>query len=587
MSTWKWKGDVLLGTNGLSFLSGTGDPTGVVSAPPGSLFLRSDGGAGTGIYVKESGTGSSGWAAIRTSGSGSIVLRVNGVNTSLQTVLNLTGTGVSITDAGSGEVHINVTAAGLVYSNGSITNVQQALDKALYVAPAISISNDIGTVELGTTLTAINVSWTLNKVVSSLSFTAVDSHLAPGTAPVAISPTSLVNQLFAGSYRPSVPVDLDYTLTAGDGTSTVSATTKVFVQPKVYWGASALTALISSQIVSLPNSAFALSVDQTAVYDCTGGKYPYFCYPSSFGSLTAVFVNGVPFTNYTVSTVLVTNAAGFTQNYNVVRFTGIQTGLMTVKWNGLPETNDDSLIASLQDLGLLSPSGKLLLPKGFNVADQKRFSIITRQGGAGPVPPQAVGDDFSTFGSIIVADVNPTSDLGASITYQASGGAIDVAYGFNGDLYFRTGRGVAGWAAVYFPGTTDVRNYYALSDVADGVIDTFGQTDTPTGSFAAFRFSTLAGDTNWKCMTSNGSSITVVDSGVVYDNKEHVFAIQMDDVNGVIRFYIDKLLVASITTTRPAAGINLRFLVSSCKHVTPPNSSDLIGLGQIQTFVDF
>jgi hypothetical protein len=41
--------------------SGTGTPEGVVTANVGSLFLRTDGGAGTTLYVKESGTGNTGW----------------------------------------------------------------------------------------------------------------------------------------------------------------------------------------------------------------------------------------------------------------------------------------------------------------------------------------------------------------------------------------------------------------------------------------------------------------------------------------------------------------------------------------------
>lgn len=42
---------------------GEGSPEGVVSAPKGTAYLRSDGGAGTSFYVKESGSGSTGWAA--------------------------------------------------------------------------------------------------------------------------------------------------------------------------------------------------------------------------------------------------------------------------------------------------------------------------------------------------------------------------------------------------------------------------------------------------------------------------------------------------------------------------------------------
>lgn len=43
--------------------SGTGSPETVVTAGVGSLYLRTDGGAGTTLYVKESGTGNTGWIA--------------------------------------------------------------------------------------------------------------------------------------------------------------------------------------------------------------------------------------------------------------------------------------------------------------------------------------------------------------------------------------------------------------------------------------------------------------------------------------------------------------------------------------------
>lgn len=42
---------------------GSGSPEGVVTAPVGHLYLRTDGGAGTTFYVKETGTGNTGWVA--------------------------------------------------------------------------------------------------------------------------------------------------------------------------------------------------------------------------------------------------------------------------------------------------------------------------------------------------------------------------------------------------------------------------------------------------------------------------------------------------------------------------------------------
>ena len=43
--------------------TGSGTPEGAVAAPVGTLYLRTDGGASTTFYVKESGTGDTGWVA--------------------------------------------------------------------------------------------------------------------------------------------------------------------------------------------------------------------------------------------------------------------------------------------------------------------------------------------------------------------------------------------------------------------------------------------------------------------------------------------------------------------------------------------
>lgn len=42
---------------------GTGSPEGVVTASPGTLYLNQSGGSGTTLYVKEGGTGNTGWVA--------------------------------------------------------------------------------------------------------------------------------------------------------------------------------------------------------------------------------------------------------------------------------------------------------------------------------------------------------------------------------------------------------------------------------------------------------------------------------------------------------------------------------------------
>lgn len=54
---------IILGSSGPKWTSGSGSPESAVSAPVGSFYSRTDGGANTSFYVKESGSGNTGWVA--------------------------------------------------------------------------------------------------------------------------------------------------------------------------------------------------------------------------------------------------------------------------------------------------------------------------------------------------------------------------------------------------------------------------------------------------------------------------------------------------------------------------------------------
>lgn len=63
---------VELGSGGPIFKTGTGTPESAVTAPQGSVFLRTDGGSNTTLYSKESGSGNTGWLPVITDVSGQI-----------------------------------------------------------------------------------------------------------------------------------------------------------------------------------------------------------------------------------------------------------------------------------------------------------------------------------------------------------------------------------------------------------------------------------------------------------------------------------------------------------------------------------
>ncbi len=56
-------GNIEMGSGGPIIATGTGSPESSIAAGVGSIYLRTDGGAGTSMYVKESGTGGAGWVA--------------------------------------------------------------------------------------------------------------------------------------------------------------------------------------------------------------------------------------------------------------------------------------------------------------------------------------------------------------------------------------------------------------------------------------------------------------------------------------------------------------------------------------------
>ena len=66
-STLRWANGYITqvrpGAGAVIWTSGTGTPEAAVTAPIGSLFTRTDGGAATTLYVKESGAGNTGWVA--------------------------------------------------------------------------------------------------------------------------------------------------------------------------------------------------------------------------------------------------------------------------------------------------------------------------------------------------------------------------------------------------------------------------------------------------------------------------------------------------------------------------------------------
>lgn len=240
----------------------------------------------------------------------------------------------------------DLSATEVNYNNPSYSTVAAALDQLLYVAPSInSHTNRItygasspfnqnvssnassNTIEIGNTVSRIELFWSLNKTVTTQSIAYTGGSI--GSIDAALRAYDHTGQSLSGSTR-------IYTLTVGDGTSTDSSpTTSIYFNARRHWGTSANTSLTSAQILALASNEFASSHGKSGViYNCTGGLYPYYAYPASWGTLNSVTVGGLAFSDYTYTTVSHTNASGYTQNYYVYRFNNLQSGSsISVNWD--------------------------------------------------------------------------------------------------------------------------------------------------------------------------------------------------------------------------------------------------------------
>lgn len=210
----------------------------------------------------------------------------------------------------------NATASAIAYTNPaypSLDNVQEALDTLLYVPPQItSISNNVGTVEIGQTITAVTLNWALNKTL----IVSQTWNNGIGSVPIDARTYSLTGL--------SLTADKTYTLTVVDEKNTVSSSTYIQFRNKRYWGVSANESLSNVDILAM-NKEFSTSRSQSRVFDCTGGKYFFFAWPSTFGTPTFK-INGLTNTAFIKTTQSFTNASGYTTNYDVWRCQYLQNG---------------------------------------------------------------------------------------------------------------------------------------------------------------------------------------------------------------------------------------------------------------------
>ena len=202
------------------------------------------------------------------------------------------------------------SAANVTYDNPLYPNVKAALDELLYVPTTVSLSGG-GLYEVGRLITSVNLSWSINK---SIVYQSIDNGI--GTIDPSLRTYNQTGQ--------SITSNRPYTITVNDGKNNSTSTTTVAFQYKRYFGVTSSTTISDAEILTL-SKEFSTSRVMNKTFNCSGGKYFWIIYPSSFG-LATFKVGGLSFSDMILETRNITNDVGAVVPVNIYRVNNIQTG---------------------------------------------------------------------------------------------------------------------------------------------------------------------------------------------------------------------------------------------------------------------
>lgn len=114
---------------------GSGTPEGSVTAPVGSYYSRTDGSTGTSFYIKQSGSGNTGWTAVNLSASGTVnsgstyqLGYYAGSGTAISPLTLITANRALISNSNGLPIASSVTNTELGYVSGVTSSIQTQLD---------------------------------------------------------------------------------------------------------------------------------------------------------------------------------------------------------------------------------------------------------------------------------------------------------------------------------------------------------------------------------------------------------------------------------------------------------------------------
>lgn len=201
-------------------------------------------------------------------------------------------------------------------SNDFTDEWKQKIEDLAYEPMAISaFTNNVNTVEMGSTVDAVTLNWTLNKDPESQKVDNTPVEASKRTL-------SLTGQ--------GIKADKTFTLSATDERDkTVTKTTAIRFYNGVYWGIGDTDQEIDSAFILTMTKGLQASRGKTFTVNAGEGKNIFYAVPSRYGSCQ-FNVGGFDGGFNKVSTFEFTNASGYAENYDVYKSTNANLGSTTV-----------------------------------------------------------------------------------------------------------------------------------------------------------------------------------------------------------------------------------------------------------------
>ena len=225
------------------------------------------------------------------------------------------------------------TVGGAVAGTTFNGTVVDALDKVLYPYqnPAFTsfyLSGVPTTYELGDTMDGGNV--TFIWATSNSENVKVDTVNCNGVTGLANNGSSV--QMLPSVTKSTVSTET-YTISATNTKDVVFSRNAVLSWSLMrHWGVSASDTLDDVTVLGM-SKEFASSRVKTVTYDCTGGRYFYFAYPSSFGDLNNTKVNNLAWNDWVLVKRDVVNSFGVAIPFNIYRSYNLLNGSsVSVVW---------------------------------------------------------------------------------------------------------------------------------------------------------------------------------------------------------------------------------------------------------------